>query len=175
MNTLAQIIHGRKVILSDTVGFISDLPTSLIAAFRATLEEVLEAAADRTAIEQTFKDAKDDGAGAGNYPVQHYKGWTLGPDGATVLITNLPFPQQPGTQEAFTFLSPVEDGVLQGFLVAVDECGQESQSESFTALMVPDAGSDSDSGLRNLGCHAHGGAGLLLGLVMAIGVLGRRC
>ncbi|MGH6854722.1 MAG: GTPase HflX [Aestuariivirga sp.] len=35
--------HGRKAILSDTVGFISDLPTSLIAAFRATLEEVLEA------------------------------------------------------------------------------------------------------------------------------------
>lgn len=35
--------HGRKVILSDTVGFISDLPTYLIAAFRATLEEVLEA------------------------------------------------------------------------------------------------------------------------------------
>ena len=34
---------GRKIILSDTVGFISDLPTSLIAAFRATLEEVLEA------------------------------------------------------------------------------------------------------------------------------------
>ncbi len=35
--------HGRKIILSDTVGFISDLPTALIAAFRATLEEVLEA------------------------------------------------------------------------------------------------------------------------------------
>lgn len=34
---------GSKVILSDTVGFISDLPTTLIAAFRATLEEVLEA------------------------------------------------------------------------------------------------------------------------------------
>ena len=34
---------GRKVILSDTVGFISDLPTDLIAAFRATLEEVIEA------------------------------------------------------------------------------------------------------------------------------------
>jgi GTPase len=31
---------GRKVILSDTVGFISDLPTGLVAAFRATLEEV---------------------------------------------------------------------------------------------------------------------------------------
>lgn len=35
--------HGGKVILSDTVGFISDLPTLLISAFRATLEEVLEA------------------------------------------------------------------------------------------------------------------------------------
>jgi len=34
---------GRRIILSDTVGFISDLPTGLIAAFRATLEEVREA------------------------------------------------------------------------------------------------------------------------------------
>lgn len=34
---------GRRVILSDTVGFISDLPTELVAAFRATLEEVAEA------------------------------------------------------------------------------------------------------------------------------------
>ena len=35
--------RGRRIILSDTVGFISDLPTELVAAFRATLEEVLEA------------------------------------------------------------------------------------------------------------------------------------
>ncbi len=35
--------HGDTVILSDTVGFISDLPTHLVAAFRATLEEVVEA------------------------------------------------------------------------------------------------------------------------------------
>ncbi len=34
---------GQNIILSDTVGFISDLPTELIMAFRATLEEVLEA------------------------------------------------------------------------------------------------------------------------------------
>ncbi|WP_224817067.1 GTPase HflX [Hasllibacter sp. MH4015] len=34
---------GMDVILSDTVGFISDLPTQLVAAFRATLEEVLDA------------------------------------------------------------------------------------------------------------------------------------
>jgi len=35
--------HGTPIILSDTVGFISDLPTHLVAAFRATLEEVVEA------------------------------------------------------------------------------------------------------------------------------------
>jgi len=34
---------GRGAILSDTVGFIADLPTTLVAAFRATLEEVIEA------------------------------------------------------------------------------------------------------------------------------------
>jgi GTP-binding protein HflX len=43
--TMRQITlpSGRVAILSDTVGFISDLPTQLVAAFRATLEEVLEA------------------------------------------------------------------------------------------------------------------------------------
>jgi len=35
--------HGTRIILSDTVGFIADLPTELVAAFRATLEEVLAA------------------------------------------------------------------------------------------------------------------------------------
>jgi GTPase len=35
--------NGTRVILSDTVGFIADLPTELVAAFRATLEEVLAA------------------------------------------------------------------------------------------------------------------------------------
>lgn len=38
-----ELPSGRRIILSDTVGFISDLPTQLVAAFRATLEEVLEA------------------------------------------------------------------------------------------------------------------------------------
>ncbi len=40
---ILKLPQGSKVILSDTVGFISDLPTHLIAAFRATLEEVLVA------------------------------------------------------------------------------------------------------------------------------------
>ncbi len=38
-----RLTGGTKAILSDTVGFISELPTPLIAAFRATLEEVVEA------------------------------------------------------------------------------------------------------------------------------------
>jgi GTP-binding protein HflX len=38
-----ELPSGRTAILSDTVGFISDLPTHLVAAFRATLEEVTEA------------------------------------------------------------------------------------------------------------------------------------
>jgi GTP-binding protein HflX len=35
--------NGRECVISDTVGFVSDLPTHLVAAFRATLEEVIEA------------------------------------------------------------------------------------------------------------------------------------
>ncbi|MEX0852969.1 MAG: GTPase HflX [Bauldia sp.] len=35
--------HGAVAVVSDTVGFVADLPTTLVAAFRATLEEVLEA------------------------------------------------------------------------------------------------------------------------------------
>ena len=54
------LLGGSKAVLSDTVGFISDLPTTLIAAFRATLEEVLEAElilhvrdiADKTSLSQ---------------------------------------------------------------------------------------------------------------------------
>ena len=38
-----ELPNGSKAILSDTVGFISDLPTQLVTAFRATLEEVLDA------------------------------------------------------------------------------------------------------------------------------------
>ena len=61
---------GRRVILSDTVGFISDLPTTLVAAFRATLEEVItadlvlhvrdiaspESAAQRADVDQVLAD-----------------------------------------------------------------------------------------------------------------------
>ena len=69
---------GRRVILSDTVGFISELPTMLVAAFRATLEEVIEAdlilhvrdiahgetAAQRADVEAVLKDLGRDPAAA---------------------------------------------------------------------------------------------------------------
>ncbi len=67
---------GRRVILSDTVGFISDLPHELVAAFRATLEEVAaadiilhvrdaahpESAAQRTDVMRVLDDMVTDGA-----------------------------------------------------------------------------------------------------------------
>ncbi len=39
----AHLPHGRDIMASDTVGFVADLPTDLVAAFRATLEEVTQA------------------------------------------------------------------------------------------------------------------------------------
>src|SRR5882724_10281627 len=48
--------HGAKAILSDTVGFISELPTMLVAAFRATLEEVIEADVILHARDATHED-----------------------------------------------------------------------------------------------------------------------
>ena len=67
---------GRRAILSDTVGFISELPHELVAAFRATLEEVAEAdvilhvrdaahpdsAAQRTDVVRVLEDMVADGA-----------------------------------------------------------------------------------------------------------------
>ncbi len=55
--------NGQRVIMSDTVGFISELPTHLIAAFRATLEEVLDADliihVRDIAAEETLAQARD--------------------------------------------------------------------------------------------------------------------
>lgn len=38
-----KILHGKKIIITDTVGFIKDLPHSLIASFKSTLEEIKDA------------------------------------------------------------------------------------------------------------------------------------
>ena len=54
--------HGGKVILSDTVGFISDLPTMLVSAFRATLEEVISADVILHVRDIAHEDAQAQGA-----------------------------------------------------------------------------------------------------------------
>ncbi len=75
---------GRHAILSDTVGFISDLPTELVAAFRATLEEVAEAdlllhvrdvshpdtAAQRADVEAVLNGLVKDGALDATWPAR---------------------------------------------------------------------------------------------------------
>jgi GTP-binding protein HflX len=70
--------QGTKIILSDTVGFIADLPTELVAAFRATLEEVLaadvivhvrDAAHDESAAQKADVLAVLDELGAGDRPI----------------------------------------------------------------------------------------------------------
>ena len=73
-----ELPSGREALLTDTVGFIQKLPTDLIAAFRATLEEILEAdlilhvvdASHPNVVEQssTVGEVLDD-LGAGNIPV----------------------------------------------------------------------------------------------------------
>ena len=60
---------GNRIILSDTVGFISDLPTMLVAAFRATLEEVIEAD-----IILHVRDMSHDDAGAQSHDVERVLG-----------------------------------------------------------------------------------------------------
>ncbi|WP_020178895.1 GTPase HflX [Methylopila sp. M107] len=54
--------HGAHAILSDTVGFISELPTQLVEAFRATLEEVLEADVILHVRDVAHEDAEAQGA-----------------------------------------------------------------------------------------------------------------
>ena len=77
-----QLPSHRRVILSDTVGFISDLPTELVAAFRATLEEVSgadiilhvrdvahpDSAAQRADVVQVLEGMVKDGALDGDWP-----------------------------------------------------------------------------------------------------------
>lgn len=59
---LVDLPHGKRIILSDTVGFISDLPTMLVAAFRATLEDVIEAHVILHVRDIAHEDAEAQGA-----------------------------------------------------------------------------------------------------------------
>lgn len=104
---------GRKILLSDTVGFITDLPTELIAAFRATLEEVCEA--DILVHVRDLSDADHEGRkadvesvlaalGAGPETGQRLiEAWNkidrLEPDAREDLVWHARLPRKPDTPE----------------------------------------------------------------------------
>ena len=77
---------GTKAILSDTVGFIADLPVELVAAFRATLEEVLEA--DVIVHVRDAAHAESDAQKADVLKVLHELGIEAGTDRPFVEILN---------------------------------------------------------------------------------------
>ncbi|MGZ5997976.1 MAG: GTPase HflX [Rhizomicrobium sp.] len=77
---------GTKAILSDTVGFIADLPVELVAAFRATLEEVLEA--DVIAHVRDASHAESNAQKADVLKVLHELGIEAGTDRPFVEILN---------------------------------------------------------------------------------------
>ena len=54
-----RLASGRAVLLTDTVGFIQKLPTALVAAFRATLEEISEAALVLHVLDATHPNARE--------------------------------------------------------------------------------------------------------------------
>lgn len=54
-----ELPSGREVLLTDTVGFINNLPTQLIAAFRATLEEISEATVLVHVVDVTHPNARE--------------------------------------------------------------------------------------------------------------------
>ena len=78
--------RGSKAILSDTVGFIADLPVELVAAFRATLEEVLEA--DVIAHVRDASHAESSAQKADVLKVLHELGIEAGTDRPFVEILN---------------------------------------------------------------------------------------
>jgi GTP-binding protein HflX len=78
--------QGRRVILSDTVGFISDLPTHLVAAFRATLEEVQ--AADIVVHVRDIAHPESDAQRADVETVLADLGIDPGPEGRVIEVLN---------------------------------------------------------------------------------------
>ncbi len=127
---------GQKVILSDTVGFISDLPTDLVAAFRATLEEVLEAdlilhvrdiahpdsEAQRGSVLEVLKDLGVEPELAGGQPVLEVlnKIDLLDADSREVLAA------QTGRREDQVCVSAVEEIGLEELLAAIERRLQAS-------------------------------------------------
>lgn len=122
---------GRKVILSDTVGFISDLPTHLVAAFRATLEEVLEAAVLLHVRDITHPDSEaqkaDVMAVLGDLGARH------GDDGRLIEVLNkLDAADATTTERAQNYLARAQDAVA---ISAITGAGCDSLLEAVDRML----------------------------------------
>ncbi len=145
--------HGGQIILSDTVGFISDLPTMLVSAFRATLEEVLEADIILHVRDISHEDASAQGADVekilGDLGIEPHdrrliEVWNkldlLAPDSRASLIDSAerrPAPERPVVLSAVTgegldrLLEAIETRLAQGRVVlkvALDAADGEGQA-----------------------------------------------
>ncbi len=140
--------HGTIVILSDTVGFISDLPTHLVAAFRATLEEVVEAD-----LVIHLRDISDPDTAAQADDVERILG-DLGvdtsPDGKVVEVWNKIDQLDPQNRERLVdhaahgpVAPPVAVSAITGEgmenLLAIIESRVSGEIEEITVVVPPDA------------------------------------
>jgi len=164
------LASGQRIILSDTVGFISDLPTQLVAAFRATLEEVLEADLIlhvRDAAHEDSDSQRDDVievlaelgvTGDGDTPVIEVmnKIDLLGPDDRRALAT---FVQSGRGLAAMTVEDPVRAGVsamtgegIEDLMALMDEI-LTADRRSYVIVV------DASDGAARAFLHEHGDVG----------------
>lgn len=146
---------GRKIILSDTVGFISDLPTQLVAAFRATLEEVLEADLVLHVRDISHPETNEQAADVGDI----LQSLGLGPATPMFEIWNKLDLVAPSEREALTQQAETRDRVfpvsaLTGegvprLLDAISEAFDEEKTERILAVPFTD-------GRRRAWLHAEG-------------------
>lgn len=154
----------EKAILSDTVGFISDLPTQLVAAFRATLEEVTaadvivhvrdmstpSAAAQKNQVLSVLEDlgvieATEDGRGVSSIPVvEAWNKWDIVP---------------PDDRAALKDLAASDDAIIP--ISAIDGTGLDDLVNTLDTLLTAGAREYSISipasdGQRIAWLHAHG-------------------
>lgn len=150
----------EKAILSDTVGFISDLPTQLVAAFRATLEEVTGAdiichvrdmanpahAAQKKQVVEVLADLGVVDAESGESEIPILEVWNKADLLDDARLTEL---QEAASGQGAVLLSAAKGTGLQGFADKIAQMLTEKASEVSVTLPVSD-------GRRIAWLHAHG-------------------
>lgn len=146
---------GRKIILSDTVGFISDLPTQLVAAFRATLEEVLEADLILHIRDIAHPETNEQAADV----AEILQSLGVGPATAQFEVWNKLDLVDPSQREALTVQAETRDGVfpvsaltgegIPRLLDAISSAFDEEKTERLLAVPFSD-------GRRRAWLHAEG-------------------